>query len=329
MASGTPVEAELVQAELVQARGLTKRYGDRTALDGASFAVREGEIFGILGPNGAGKTTAVECVAGLRRPDSGEVRVLGRDPRRGGRELRERVGVQLQQAKLPDAIKVGEALRLYASFYRRPRDWRELLDDLGLADHVGARFGRLSGGQKQRVNVALALVGDPRLAILDELTTGLDPHARRETWDAVARIRDRGVTVILVSHFMDEVERLCDRLAVFDRGRVVAVDTPAGLIDRVDAAYRLSFRPMDGTFSDGPLRDLAGVARVEREGGRVVVTGRGRFADEVTAALARRRLLVADLRIEPRTLDGAFVALTGNGGTGRDGNGTDRMGGDR
>ena len=295
---------------IIEVRDLVKRYGELTALDGVSFTVEEGEIFGILGPNGAGKTTAVECVAGLRRPDSGSLRVLGLDPARSRGELRERVGVQLQQAHLPDAIKVSEALELYASFYRDPRDWRELLDLLGLADRRDARFGKLSGGQRQRLNIALALVGRPRIAILDELTTGLDPHARRDTWDAIRQVHAQGVSVVLVSHLMEEVEELCGRLAVFDRGRIVAVDSPAGLIDRVDVAYSLRFRALAAIDTDALAR-LPGVDELRRDGDRVVVTGSGGFADAVVGALARDRILVADLRIDQRTLDDAFVALTG------------------
>jgi ABC-2 type transport system ATP-binding protein len=217
---------------IIEVNGLVKRYGKRVAVDGVSFTVAEGEIFGIVGPNGAGKTTTVECVEGLRRPDGGSVRVLGLDPARDRAELRQRLGAQLQQANLPEAIKVGEALELYTSFYRQPRDPRELLEQLGLTEQRGTRFAKLSGGQRQRLNVALALAGNPDIAVLDELTTGLDPHARRDTWNVIRDINREGVTVILVSHFMEEVEALCGRVAVMDRGRVVALDTPAGLVER-------------------------------------------------------------------------------------------------
>ncbi len=295
---------------VIEVSDLHKRYGEFTALDGVSFSVERGEIFGILGPNGAGKTTAVECVEGLRRADSGTIRVLGLDPVADGRRLRELVGVQLQQTQLPENIKVWEALDLYASFYERPRDWRELLGQWGLAPKRDARFGRLSGGQRQRLFIALALVGNPKVALLDELTTGLDPQARRDTWEAIRRVRDAGVTVVLVSHFMDEAEELCDRVAVFDRGRVVAVDTPAGLIDGVGGEHRMRFRLM-APLDDALLTGLPGVTGVSRSGEEVTVTGRGDFATGVTAALARGHVLVADLRIDKRTLDDAFVALTG------------------
>ncbi|WP_067606738.1 ABC transporter ATP-binding protein [Nocardiopsis listeri] len=302
---------------VIEVDELCKKYDDHVVLDRVSFSVEKGEVFGILGPNGAGKTTAVECVEGLRRPDSGTIRVLGSDPIDQSLELRERIGVQLQHTRLPETIKVWEALDLYASFYSRPRDWRELLEWWGLAEQRDTRFGRLSGGQKQRLFIALALVGDPEVAFLDELTTGLDPQARRATWELVERVRAEGVTVVLVSHFMDEVEELCDRVAVFDRGRVVALDTLAGLIDRVDPEYRMGFRLMDGGASpasapEALLGNLPGVGSVSRTDDRVELVGRGDFATEVTAALARERLLVADLRIDGRSLDDAFIALTGH-----------------
>jgi ABC-2 type transport system ATP-binding protein len=300
---------------VIEVSGLTKKYAELVALDGVSFSVEEGEIFGILGPNGAGKSTAVECVEGLRRPDGGSIRVLGLDPAASGRELRERIGVQLQQTQLPDNIKVWEALDLYASFYRKPRDWRQLLDEWGLADKRGSRFGKLSGGQKQRLFIALALVGDPRVAFLDELTSGLDPQARRATWELIKRVRATGVTVVLVSHFMDEVEELCDRVAVFDHGRIIATDSPSGLIDGIDAEHQMRFRLMaperDAVEPADLLAGLPGVSAVSRSGDTVIVTGRGDFATAVTGVLARNHVLVADLRIDKRTLDDAFITLTG------------------
>lgn len=217
---------------VIEVNDLVKRYGDTTALDGVDLTVDEGEILGVLGPNGAGKTTAVECIAGLRAPDEGEVRVLGLDPRRDRTRLRQVVGVQLQQAMLPDDLEVGEALELYRSFYRDRADVDALLADVGLTKKRHQRFKELSGGQAQRLSLALALVGRPRIALLDELTTGLDPRGRRDIWEVVERLREDGTTVVLVSHFMEEVERLCDRVVLVDGGRVVADDTPAGLVDR-------------------------------------------------------------------------------------------------
>jgi ABC-2 type transport system ATP-binding protein len=295
---------------VIEVAGLTKRYGDRVVVDGISFHVEQGEIFGILGPNGAGKTTAVECAEGLRRRDGGQVRVLGMDPRTDGRRLRQRIGVQLQQTQLQDRLKVREALELYASFYPRPADWRELLERWGLSSQAGAAFAKLSGGQKQRVFIALALVGNPEVVFLDELTAGLDPGARRATWDLIRQVRDGGVTVVLVSHFMDEVEELCDRVAILEQGRIAALDTPAGLVDRAGGEYRVRFRPM-APLDERSLAPLPGVRSVARRGAQVEVTGTGDFASAVTAELARRQVTVAGLRIEGRSLDSAYVALTG------------------
>ncbi|MEV4759131.1 ABC transporter ATP-binding protein [Micromonospora sp. NPDC049559] len=296
---------------IIEVTNLRKRYGDRVAVRDVSFEVAEGEIFGLLGPNGAGKTTTVECVAGLRIPDSGAVSVLGFDPRRDAAELRQLVGVQLQESRLPDRIRVGEALDLYSSFYRRPADWTELLDELGLAEQRNTAYKKLSGGQRQRLSIALALVGSPRVAILDELTTGLDPQARRDTWQLIERVRERGVTIVLVTHFMEEAERLCDRLAVIDSGGVVAVDSPAGLVARVDPEQRLRFRP-SVPLDDALLTGLAEVTSVRSSGGQTVVTGRGDLLQAVTSVLARHRIVAADLRIEQPSLDDAFVELTGH-----------------
>lgn len=215
---------------IIEVDGLVKRYGDTTALGGIDLHVDEGEVLGILGPNGAGKTTAVECIAGLRAPDEGEVRVLGLHPRRDRARLRQVVGVQLQQAMLPDDLEVREALELYRSFYRDRADVERLLADVGLEQKRRKRFKELSGGQAQRLSLALALVGRPRVAVLDELTTGLDPRGRRDIWRVVERLREEGTTVVLVSHFMEEVEHLCSRVVLIDGGHVVADTTPDGLI---------------------------------------------------------------------------------------------------
>ena len=215
---------------VVEVEGLRKRYGDTVALDGLDLRIGAGQIFGIVGPNGAGKTTLVETSVGLRRADAGSVTVLGGTP--GDPAVRERIGVQLQSAALPDRIRVEEALALFASYYEQPADWRRVLADWGLQDKRKALFSSLSGGQRQRVFIALALVNDPQVVFLDELTTGLDPEVRRMTWELVREIRDRGRTVVLVTHHMDEVERLCDRVAVVQHGRVIAEDAPARLVAR-------------------------------------------------------------------------------------------------
>jgi ABC-2 type transport system ATP-binding protein len=295
---------------VIEVTGLTKRYGGQAVVDGISFHVDRGEIFGILGPNGAGKTTAVECLEGLRKRDGGEVRILGLDPRTDAHRLHQRIGVQLQETQLPEKLKVREALELYASFYPDPADWRELLERWGLAGQANTGFAKLSGGQKQRLFIALALVGNPEVVFLDELTAGLDPGARRATWDLISKVRAQGVTVVLVSHFMDEVEELCDRVAILEQGRIAALDTPAGLVDRAGGEYRVRFRPT-APLDEQSLAALPGVVCVTRRGAQVGVSGTGDFASAVTAELARRQVVVADLRIDGRSLDSAYVALTG------------------
>ena len=290
---------------------LYKSYGPVRAVDGISFTVEEGEIFGMVGPNGAGKTTTIECVEGLRRPDQGTVRVLGLDPQQDGYELRRRIGVQLQEASLPPRLKVWEALDLFGSFYPRRVDGRALLEQLGLADKRNAPFEKLSGGQKQRLFIALALINDPELVFLDELTTGLDPQARRAMWDLVRGIRERGKTVFLTTHFMEEAERLCDRVAIIDHGKIVALDTPENLIRSLEAEHRVVFTA-DGQWDDTPLRGVPGVTRVERVGERAVVYGKGAgLVSGVVGALERMGLRFRDLRTEQPTLEDVFLALTG------------------
>ncbi|HEX2403227.1 MAG TPA: ABC transporter ATP-binding protein [Acidimicrobiia bacterium] len=294
----------------VEVDNLIKNYDGRPVLKGVSFTVAPGEIFGILGPNGAGKTTTVESIVGLRRPDGGTIKILGLDPQKDRDQMRTRVGVQLQEARLPDRLKVWEALDLYSSFYETPVSWRELADRLGLDDKLDTRFADLSGGQRQRLSIALALVGDPEVAVLDELTTGLDPAARRETWDLIEDVRARGVTVLLVTHSMEEAEHLSDRLALIDQGRVVAVDTPSGLISRAEPAVRIRFvpsSPLDGSA----LLAMPEVDDVTRTGDQLVVTGTGNVLNSVMAELARHQIIAEMLRVEQTTLDDAFLALTG------------------
>ncbi|MBG0564281.1 ABC transporter ATP-binding protein [Actinoplanes aureus] len=293
---------------VIEVRNLHKRYGDTVAVDDVSLSIEPGEIFGILGPNGAGKTTTVECVAGIRVPDRGEIEVLGHDPLRDRAEVTRALGVQLQTGQLPDQLRVAEALELYSSFYPDPADWRELMESLGLTPKAKARYSKLSGGQKQRLSIALALVGNPRIAILDELTTGLDPQARRDTWELIEGVRARGVTIVLVTHFMEEAERLCDRIALIDAGRVVTVDTPAGLTERAGIDQRLRFRP-SRPFDDALLTVLSDVKRVEHRGGFVVVDGTANVVAAVTAVLARNDITAELLRVEQASLEDAYVSL--------------------
>jgi ABC-2 type transport system ATP-binding protein len=295
---------------VIKVQNLRKTYGDTVAVADVSFEVGEGEIFGILGPNGAGKTTTVECIEGLRKPDGGEISVLGLDPQHHRAELTQRLGVQLQDSLLPDRLKVREALQLYSAFYRAPADWHELMDVLGLTEKADAQFKKLSGGQKQRLSIALALLGSPQIAMLDELTTGLDPQARRDTWGLIESVRDRGVTIVLVTHFMEEAERLCDRVAMIDSGRVVALDTPAALAERVEGEQRIQFRP-SAPFADELLTSLPDVSSVTRRGDLVVVTGSSNALGAVATALASNKIVPEQLRVEQSNLEDAFLKLTG------------------
>jgi ABC-2 type transport system ATP-binding protein len=294
----------------VEIAHLRKTYGPLVAVDDLSLSVAEGEIFGILGPNGAGKTTAVECAIGLRSPDSGTVRLLGLDPQADRHEVHQIVGVQLQAGALPAKLKVGEILDMYRSFYRQPADLSELIEVLGLAAKRGDYYRSLSGGQRQRLSVALALIGQPRIAVLDEMTTGLDPQARRDAWELIAGVRDRGVTIILVTHFMEEAERLCDRVALIDHGRLAALDTPVGLAARARGGKSVRFLP-SAPFDEGLLRDLPEVRRVEREGQHVVVTGTGELVNTVILTLAAAGVTARDIQLDSSNLEDAFVKLTG------------------
>jgi ABC-2 type transport system ATP-binding protein len=289
---------------------LRKTYGTLVAVDDVSFSVAEGEIFGILGPNGAGKTTTVECAIGLRSPDAGTIRLMGLDPHADRDEVHEIVGVQLQAGALPPKLRVGEILRMYRSFYRDPADVGELAEALGLAAKRNDYYRSLSGGQRQRLSVALALIGQPKIAVLDEMTTGLDPQARRDAWELIEGIRDRGVTIVLVTHFMEEAERLCDRVALIDSGRIVALDTPARLAARARAGKTVRFRP-SAPFDDGLLTELPEVTRVEHQGQHVIVTGTGELVNVVVLSLAAAGVTARDVQLDSSNLEDAFVKLTG------------------
>ena len=294
---------------VIEAEHVRKSYGATVAVDDISFEVAEGEIFGVIGRNGAGKTTTVECVQGLRRPDAGRIRVFGLDPQSEARELRRRMGCQLQEAALPDRIKVWEALDLFASFVPGASDWRALMEQWGLADKRNAAFASLSGGQRQRLFVALALVNDPEVVFLDEMTAGLDPAARRVAWGLIRAVRDRGKTVVLVTHYMDEAEQLCDRVAIIDRGRIAALDTPQGLISGFGGPIGLTFSTDHADVAW--LEQIPHVQRVTRRGQRVEVEGAGPVLVLVAAELVNHGITPSDLRVQQPTLEDVFLTLTG------------------
>jgi len=290
--------------------GVSKRYGETVALDDVSLTIDQGQIFGIIGPNGAGKSTLVGILAGLRDRDTGTVCVLGLDPERDERQLRERIGIQLQEAQLQELIRVEEAVKLYASFYRNPRPWEPLLEEWNLGEKRQTPFKGLSGGQKQRLLICLALINTPELVILDELTTGLDPQARQASWELIRRVREQGTTVILVTHFMEEIEKLCDRVAVIDHGRVVALDTPAGFM-RQDRESRQILFTADDTVDQSRLEGLPGVSSVTSDGREFTVTGSGFLMAEIAAELSRQNINPPDLRTQSDTMETVFMRLTG------------------
>ena len=302
MTRGTPV---------IEVRGIRKAYGRTIAVDDVSFDVEQGEIFGLIGPNGAGKTTTLECVEGLRTTDRGTVSVLGLDPHRRARELQDRIGVQLQSAQLQKRIKVWEAVDLWASLYRNPVNGDRLLEQLGLADKRDAWFMTLSGGQKQRLFIALALINDPELVFLDELTTGLDPQARRTIWDLIRGIRDRGKTVFLTTHLMEEAERLCDRVAIIEHGRVIDIDTPDGLVRRHCPERTILLTTIDPT-AEARIRSLARVGAVTAEVGRLQIHGSGDdLIADVIQCLGEHRIRVTEFRTLVPNLEDVFLKLTG------------------
>lgn len=292
----------------VNAQLLRKTYGNTIAVDDVSLTVHRGEIFGILGPNGAGKTTSVELIAGLRAPDAGSIRVHGINPTSDRQETTRIVGVQLQESRLQPKITAREALQLWSAFYDDPEPWPELADRLGLTGLLDQQFRTLSGGQQQRLSIALALVGRPKLAILDELTTGLDPQARREVWQLVRDVRERGVTVLLVTHAMEEAQGLCDRVAIINGGRIRALDTPDGLIGRAATATVTSF-VAETAVDLQALREIPGVAVVRKDSRRIVVEGTENVPLAVIARLNTLRITPQRLRVQEGSLDTAYLDL--------------------
>jgi ABC-2 type transport system ATP-binding protein len=294
---------------VIEVADLRKTYKSFAAIDGISFQVQEGEIFGLLGPNGAGKTTTVECLQGLRRPDSGTIKVLGLDPQVDASALKKQIGSQLQESALPERIKVWEALDLFASRNVASVNWSTLIEQWGLQEKRNAAFGTLSGGQRQRLLIALALVNNPKVVFLDEMTTGLDPAARRVTWELIRAIRDRGTTVILVTHFMDEAESLCDRLAIMNSGKIAAMDTPQNLINIYAAQIKVIFST-DRTDINW-LSAVSHVRKFSRQGQRIEVEGDGPVLALVAAELVKNGIVPLDLRKEQPTLEDVFLKITG------------------
>jgi ABC-2 type transport system ATP-binding protein len=294
-------------------RGLRKSYGSVLAVDGIDRTASPGECFGLLGPNGAGKTTTIEICEGLTPADAGVVEVLGLRWDRNARELRQRLGVQLQETQLAEKLTVGETIRLFRSFYRRGQSLDDVIAMVQLEEKRDARVGNLSGGQKQRLAMACALVGDPELLFLDEPTTGLDPQARRQLWDLIARFKTAGRTIILTTHYMDEAERLCDRIAIMDHGRIIALGTPRELIDSLGAAHVLEFALASGAVQKEELRRIDGVTGVRTEDSSFLlqVSEPHRTVPLLLADLAARGASLAELRIHSATLEDVFVSLTG------------------
>jgi ABC-2 type transport system ATP-binding protein len=298
---------------VIQVYGVRKSYGRTLAVDEVSFEVNEGEIFGLIGPNGAGKTTTMECIEGLRRHDLGSITVLGLDPFRDVYKLQDRIGVQLQQAQLQKRIKVWEAVDLWASLYqKKSTDAERLLEQLGLTDKRDAWFMNLSGGQKQRLFIALALINDPELVFLDELTTGLDPQARRAIWDLVRGIRDRGKTVFLTTHLMEEAERLCDRVAIIEHGRIIDIDTPQRLVDR-HCPERSVVLATEDPSAEEHFKTITGVEAVTRADSRFTIRGSGDdLVTEVIRCLSENHIHVTDFRTILPNLEDVFLKLTGH-----------------
>jgi len=298
---------------VIRVSGIRRTYGETVAVDDVSFEVNDGEIFGLIGPNGAGKTTTMECVEGLRRPDRGTISVLGLDPFRDVYRLQERIGVQLQQAQLQKRIKVWEAVHLWASLYKRKTtDGDRLLEQLGLGEKRNAWFMTLSGGQKQRLFIALALINEPEVVFLDELTTGLDPQSRRAIWELVRGIRDRGKTVFLTTHLMEEAERLCDRVAIIEHGRIIDLDSPRRLVAR-HCPERSVVVATDDPLAVERFRAIPGVEQVVYQEHRFTIRGRGEdFVTEVIHCLSEHRMRITEFRTELPSLEDVFLKLTGH-----------------
>jgi ABC-2 type transport system ATP-binding protein len=306
------MDASGTSRPVIQVSRIRKRYGSTVAVSEVSFTVNEGEVFGLIGPNGAGKTTTMECVEGVRRPDEGKVSILALDPFRDVYQVQNRIGVQLQQAQLQKRIKVWEAVDLWASLYPKPVDGNQLLEQLGLADKRNAWFMNLSGGQKQRLFIALALINDPEVVFLDELTTGLDPQSRRAIWDLVRGIRERGKAVLLTTHLMEEAERLCDRVAIVEHGKVIDIGSPKELVGR-HCPSRTVILATDNALAEESLGAVPRTENVLRQGSQFTIQGQGEdFVTEVIQCLSENRIRVTEFRTVMPNLEDVFLKLTGH-----------------
>lgn len=296
---------------IIEVKNLYKYYKEIKAVDGMSFEVYEGEIFGMVGPNGAGKTTAIECIEGLRKPDKGVIKVLGSNPLKGGSSLREKLGIQLQESSLYPRIKVREAIELFSNFYPKPLVGRELLKKFNLNDKQNVYYDKLSGGLKKRLQIALALIGNPIIVFFDEITTGLDPQARYNMWELIREIRNHGKTIFLTTHYMEEAQKLCDRVCIIDHGKIVALDKPEILIQNLDAESKITFT-ITKSIDLKLLKDLSCVTRTEEVNNQVIVYGKGsEFLTKVVQVIENLGLPLYNLQIKQPTLEDVYLTLTG------------------
>jgi ABC-2 type transport system ATP-binding protein len=297
--------------EIIKVQGLVKRYGDFTAVDGSEFSVHKGEVFGLLGPNGAGKTTTLEMLVGLRKPDEGTAIVSGFDITRELDKVKEVIGVQLQSTTLFELLTVEEILHLYGSFYREHISIPDLIEDMLLSEKKNSRIKGMSGGQKQRLAIALALVHDPQIIFLDEPTTGLDPQARRTLWDIILRLKDRGKTVVLTTHYMDEAHVLCDRIAIMDQGKLIALDTPGELVKNLQSDSAVEFRFDEE--ADVVLSEIEGVKQVgsQKDVHILYTDDLQKTLTSLIATASEKELKLVDLQTRTATLEDVFIHMTG------------------
>lgn len=296
---------------IIKVKDLHKYYKDVKAVNGVGMEIYEGEIFGMVGPNGAGKTTTIECIEGLRAPDKGAIEVLGLSPQKDNYILKKQIGIQLQEGTLPHRIKVKEVMKLFASFYPNPMHWQSLLKQVGLEDKENSYYEKLSGGQKKRLHIALSLIGNPKIIFFDELTTGLDPQARRNTWDMILQIRKEGKTIFLTTHYMEEAQELCDRVCIIDYGKIVALDKPQSLIQNLDVESKVIFT-LDDSLNLKILQDLPCVSKVEKINGQVIVYGKEKnLLTTVVQVTQSQGVSLQNLEAKQPTLEDVFIALTG------------------